>query len=107
AHVPATSPKSEYCYKIVLKDKGDDVKGAVADLLADPDVDYAQPNYVSEIQLVPNDPLFTQQWAHQVTQAAAAWDIGRGSPSVIVAVVDVGVDYTHEDLAANIAPGGF
>lgn len=52
------------------------------------------------IQLTPNDPLYPQQWGMSMIGANKAWDILKGDPRIIVAVIDTGVDYTHEDLAA-------
>jgi subtilisin family serine protease len=60
-----------------------------------------------------NDPYFNKQWdLKNVGQQGGyngadinvenAWKINAGKPNVIVAVVDMGVDYTHEDLAANM-----
>ncbi len=64
------------------------------------------PNY-------PNDPYCEYQWGLHNTgdlsgiedadiDAPEAWDITTGSNEVVVAVIDTGVDYTHEDLAANM-----
>lgn len=50
--------------------------------------------------LTPNDPLYAQQWGMPMISADKMWDITKGDPSVIVAVIDTGVDYNHEDLAA-------
>jgi hypothetical protein len=78
---------------------------------------YAEPNYIvrkaQHVQLTPNDPNFTQLWGlHNTGQtggtpdadidAPEAWDITTGSPSVVVFVVDTGVDYNHPDLNANL-----
>lgn len=54
------------------------------------------------IAYTPSDPLFVQQWAHATAQAEAGWDITRGDPNIVIAVIDTGVDYTHEDLVNNI-----
>lgn len=65
------------------------------------------------LSVVPNDPLFSDQWALDNTSqtggtwdadidAPAAWSITTGSPSTVVAVLDTGIDYTHEDLHLNI-----
>jgi subtilisin family serine protease len=50
----------------------------------------------------PNDNLYGQQWALPKIQAPAAWSVTTGSPSVIVAVIDSGVNYQHEDLKGNM-----
>lgn len=78
-----------------------------------PEVLYAEPNYLWEIAEIPDDPRFSEQWALWNTGqtggtpgadigAVAAWEITTGSPEVIVAVVDTGIDYNHPDLASNI-----
>ena len=68
----------------------------------DPNIEYIEPNYVFHTSVVPNDPEYSKQWAHQVIESEAAWDMETGSPDVTIAVVDTGVDWDHPDLAANI-----
>ncbi|HUR50368.1 MAG TPA: cell wall-binding repeat-containing protein [Acidimicrobiales bacterium] len=55
--------------------------------------------------LTPDDPLYGEQWYLDAMRAPAAWDVTRGSSSVIVAVLDEGVDADHPDLAGKLAPG--
>jgi len=50
----------------------------------------------------PNDPQFPQQWPLLNICAPQAWGITNGSTNVIVAVLDTGINYLHEDLAANM-----
>ncbi|MFO1425672.1 MAG: S8 family serine peptidase [Steroidobacteraceae bacterium] len=78
------------------------------------DIEYIEPNFVVRAHAMPNDPRFPEQWGLQNTgqipeyrsdsdiDATEAWDLSTGDPAAIVAVVDTGIDYTHEDLAANI-----
>ena len=51
---------------------------------------------------VSNDPQAGSLWGMTKIDAQDAWGISTGSKSVVVAVIDTGVDYTHPDLAANI-----
>lgn len=71
-----------------------------------------EPDYVITSAAVSNDPSFGQLWGLSNTgqsgglrdadiDAPEAWDITTGSRSVVVAVIDTGIDYTHRDLAAN------
>ncbi|HEX9907093.1 MAG TPA: S8 family serine peptidase, partial [Thermoplasmata archaeon] len=79
-----------------------DVRQAALQYAKDPSVEYAEPNYIFQSFATPNDPQYPIQWAHETTQAGLAWDLTTGSPSVVVAVIDSGVDWNHPDLAANV-----
>jgi thermitase len=86
------------------------VNDAITEYRKNPDVLYAQPNYVYHTTSVtPDDPLFGSQWGlhNAITPGADidapdAWSISTGSNTVIVAVIDTGVDYNHPDLSSNI-----
>src|SRR5690349_22363334 len=86
-----------------------------------PEVEYAEPNYDIELDeaeaplepVLPHDPQFSDQWALSNSgqrggkqgadiSATLAWATTTGSDKVVVAVLDSGVDYTHEDLAGNM-----
>ncbi len=54
----------------------------------------------------PNDPQYGEQWALRQVGATCAWERTTGSPEVIVAVVDSGIDPTHPDLAARLRSDG-
>ena len=89
-------------YRLRLEDKREDIRAVAAEYAAHPDVAYAQPNYQMQLTVVPNDPLYPEQWAHQMTAAEGGWDIQTGSSDVVIAILDTGVDYTHPDLADKI-----
>jgi subtilisin family serine protease/subtilisin-like proprotein convertase family protein len=98
-------------YSVALK-SGVSVSQAVAYYSSLSGVAFAQPDYTIHADQVPNDPSFSAQWALQNTgqtggtagadiSATTAWDTTTGS-NIIVAVVDSGVDYNHQDIAANM-----
>jgi len=68
-----------------------------------PDVEYAQPNFYYHLLATPNDPSFSSSGMYGLTKigAPSAWDLSTGSSSVVVADIDTGMRYTHQDLAAN------
>lgn len=51
---------------------------------------------------VGNDPDFSKQWGMKDIGVQSAWQKTMGSPEMVVAVIDTGVDYTHEDLLPNM-----
>lgn len=68
----------------------------------------AEPNLLVRVaQAGPDDPLYQggNQWHLRVIDIAAAWAITTGSPSVLVAVVDTGIDPAQPDLAGKVAGG--
>jgi subtilisin family serine protease len=76
---------------------------SVAALSALPGVVYVEPLYELAAADVPNDPLYVRQQPYlEAVSAPAAWDIEQGNPSVIVAVLDTGIDVTHPDLQGRI-----
>ncbi len=68
------------------------------------DVAGAWPNAVLDVcraDETPNDPRYSEQWHLPRIRAPQAWDITHGDSSVIIAVLDDGVEWTHEDIQAN------
>lgn len=53
----------------------------------------------------PNDSRFPQQYSPQRISAPAAWDVTHGSSSVVIAILDTGIDCLHEDIAGKCLPG--
>ncbi len=74
----------------------------IDELRADPRVDHAEPDYLLHLDATPNDPDLPSLWGLTQIRAPAAWDLTTGSPTVVLASLDTGVDYTHPDLAANM-----
>ncbi len=69
------------------------------------EVEYAEPMYIRELyesQFIPNDAYFNQSWHHPVVNTPEAWDIQTGSDTVVIAIIDTGVDTDHPDLVANL-----
>jgi subtilisin family serine protease len=109
----ATSKKRFGQIDAVLVKVKDDEEGTVTKVLSsEPLVAYVEPNHVVSIAATPNDPSFSQLWGlHNTGQtggtndkdidAPEAWDSATGDSSIVVAVTDTGVDFTHPDLASQ------
>lgn len=87
-------------------------KEILESLKNDPEVIYAEPNYIVSVALAPNDANYPQLWALNNAgqsggtsdadiDAPEAWNFTTSS-NVVVGIVDTGIDYNHEDLAANM-----
>ncbi len=77
--------------------------------MQDPDIAYAEPDYRFKAlgdPAGPTDPLMKQEWGYYKIHADQTWSAGyRATSSVLVAVVDTGVDYTHPDLSGVVVKG--
>ncbi|MFO7447067.1 MAG: S8 family serine peptidase [Ignavibacteriaceae bacterium] len=68
----------------------------------DNSIEYIQPSLVYKIEFTPNDSLLRNQWALEKIGAFEAWDITQGEDSIIVGVIDTGIDYLHPDIKNKI-----
>lgn len=89
----------------VALSKGRSVQSALAYYRSLGTVEFAEPNYVVRCDYVPNDPMYPNQYAHQKVNSPSAWDVTLGSPSVVIAIVDTGIDMLHPDLQGKIVAG--
>jgi len=80
---------------------GETVESYLEKLRKDPAVLYAEPNYKIKKAIFPNDTYFGKQWGLTNISAPVAWEITQGG-NIIVAVIDSGIDYTHQDLVSNL-----
>jgi subtilisin family serine protease len=72
-------------------------------LMDNPELEYAEPVFVRYTSAyTPNDPRLSQEWHINNTKVKEAWDVTKGDPTVLIAIVDTGVDWTHDDLKDNI-----
>ena len=89
------------------------VEEAVSRYKEDPNVVYAEPNYILRASVIPNDPDFVNLWGLNNTgqtggtadadlDAPEAWDLSTGSSNVVIAVIDTGVARNHPELVNNI-----
>jgi subtilisin family serine protease len=69
---------------------------------SDPDIEYVEPNYYRYLTAAPNDTSFGLLWGLSVISAPEAWDLRTDCASVVVALIDSGVDFQHPDIAANV-----
>src|ERR1051326_7924664 len=102
--------------QVVQLPQGMTVSEAIADYQNSGQVAYAEPDYIRQLTVTnPNDPQYTDGtlWnlnntgqnggtADADIDAPEGWDRQTTANNVVVAVIDTGVRYTHEDLAANI-----
>jgi subtilisin family serine protease len=77
-----------------------------AALAASPVVDVVEPNRTRRADAVPNDPRYANQAGYlQSVHLPDAWNITTGNDSMVLAIVDSGVQLNHPDLASRLVPG--
>jgi len=74
----------------------------IAQALASSDnVEYVEANSIIRLENTPDDPRLGSLWGMTKISAEKAWDIGTGDRSIVVGVIDTGVDYNHPDIKDN------
>ncbi|MBC8570007.1 S8 family peptidase [Zongyangia hominis] len=100
---PGDGGEAEDIWLVHLRSKDKSaVLDAVEKLSGHPCVIYAEPDYLEELHLVPNDPLYGQLWGTQRIGAPLAWRYTTGSTRVAVGVIDSGIDHRHPDIRRNM-----
>lgn len=85
---------------------------AVQSLRADDRVEYAQPNYIYQIHVDPNDTRYGEQWHYFENGNGPGqspggiglpdvWDTNQGNANVVVAVLDTGILPNHADITGS------
>lgn len=91
--------------QVVQVPAGESVTNLIAQYQHSGLVEFAEPDYTGQIfSTAPNDPKFVDGtlWGLNTNSAPLAWDILTSASNIVVAVLDTGTRYTHEDLAANM-----
>jgi subtilisin family serine protease len=109
---PAGLPEEVTNVYAVTPESNESVDELIDSLNADPRVDVAEQNPLYSLTKTPNDALLSTLWGLENDgtggtedadiDATNAWDVQTDAADVVVAVIDTGIDYTHEDLTQNM-----
>jgi thermitase len=88
-----------------ITDKGN-VAAKIRALSKNPNIIYAEPDYIVKSELTPNDPVYPSQEAYmKAISVPAGWDLSNGNKSVVIANLDTGVMSTHKDFSGRFVTG--
>lgn len=79
----------------------------IRELQRDPNVSFAQPNYLYKLAAVPSDTYYPLQWHYPMIGLPEAWEITKGSPDMVVGVIDSEARFDHPDLAPRLTATGY
>ena len=82
-----------------------ETKEALAEVAASPAVEYVERDAAVRSFATPNDTLWREQWGPLIVDGPDAWNTATGSPGIVVAVLDTGIDGTHPDLQSSLVAG--
>lgn len=84
-----------------------DILSIARQLQNDDAVEYAEPNYKAHMFKTPNDPRYSDgtEWHIDAISCPGGWDVTTGSSSIVVAVIDTGINIAHAEFAGRLKPG--
>lgn len=110
-----TAPKAGYQPNVNKEQQAEELQDRINVLRNSGLFQYVEPNFIRRINRDASDPAYAdgRLWGLKNTgqnggvenadiDADIAWDITTGSKDVIVAVIDTGIRYTHQELVANM-----
>lgn len=107
-------------YRLKMENPRENIKKVVKKYSQNQEIALVEPNYVLEAVATPTDPLFNLQWGFHNTgqtvngtagkvdidvNAPEAWEVSTGTTSTTVAILDTGINASHEDLTGKIITG--
>lgn len=106
AGVKKTFTIGEMKYAVLTLVAGTTVQDALNKLEGNKAIDYVEPNFIYKASIVPNDPEYsTRQYCHQRMDSEQAWNTTTGSSSVVIAIVDTGVNGLHPEFTGRMTSG--
>ena len=92
--------------RVVELPAGTDEDSVVESLRSQAGVEFAElDRAIPPSDMLPNDPDYLNEWHLPKINAPLAWSSSTGNSSVIIAILDTGVDATHPELSSKITPG--
>jgi subtilisin family serine protease len=106
------NPYLDNIFKFAVPENSD-ILSIIHQYSQDPNVEYAEPNYIYQTCKTPNDPDFNLQYYLNNSgqtggipdadiDAPEAWEIETGNKDIVICIHDTGVDWDHPDLKDNI-----
>jgi subtilisin family serine protease len=91
----------------VVQVRETDLTAVLDNLRSDPEIEFAEPDYIAKSAFVPNDPRVQSgdAWHLERMQATGGWEYTVGGSNVVVAVLDSGVSAAHPDLTGRLLAG--
>ena len=103
-HKAFSMSHSDPQYRVTLLEQKIQTLELIKNLQQHDDIEFAEPNFIykaANIPNVPNDPRLEDQWNLSMVASEAAWQASTGQ-GIVVAVLDTGIDSSHEEWGSQV-----